>query len=295
MATVAAPALEESIPVMDEWDQPPRRSSGPGIAPVLAIDGFEGPLDWLLDLGRTRRIDLARLSIAALVKAFEDALTAALANAEESAPTLGRWGDWLVMAAELTVLRSRLLVPPDPAAAQEVQAAQEAQAAAERLRQRLLDRAAIVRAADWLDNRARLGRDVFGRGQGSDKRRVRAGRTGDVTALLRACLVALQLPPEAGTLFRVPAAPFWSVADAVARIRTMLPGVGEGGVVLERFLPSVPSDTPDRDRRCRDAVAGTFTGVLELAREGSVAVQQDAAWAPVRVRSSTGAGKVNAT
>ena len=284
---MGAPVPDGGVPFPDEWDQPPRRPSGPGGPPVLAIDGFEGPLDWLLDLARTRRIDLARLSIAALVAAFEDALTAALATTGERTPMLGRWGDWLVMAAELTVLRSRLLVPPDPAAAQ------DALAAAERLRQRLLDRAAIVRAADWLDNRARLGRDVFGRGRTGAHGTARAGRSGDVTALLRACLVALRLPPEAGTLLRVPAPPFWSVADAVARIRTMLPGVGEGGVALERFLPPVPSDMPDRDRRCRGVVASTFTGVLELARDGSVAVQQEAAWEPVCVRLPNGAEKMD--
>ena len=88
-------------------------------APVLAVDGFEGPLDWLLDLARTRRIDLARLSIVALVEAFEEALTAALETLDLRPTLLGRWGDWLVMAADLTLLRSRMLVPADAAAVQD--------------------------------------------------------------------------------------------------------------------------------------------------------------------------------
>ncbi len=144
---------------LESWDQPPRRRLGPAAAPVLAVDGFEGPLDWLLDLARTRRIDLARLSIVALVEAFADALTAALAAPDLRPTLLGRWGDWLVMAADLTLLCSRLLVPADAAAAQ------DAHDEAERLRQRLLGRAEISRVADWLEGRGQLGRDVFGRGQ----------------------------------------------------------------------------------------------------------------------------------
>ncbi len=135
----------------DGTRQPRRR-------PVLAVDGFKGPLDWLLDLARSRRIDLARLSILALVKAFSTALNDALAAPNRPLLLLGRWGDWLVMAADLTLLRSRLLMPADAATAQ------DAQDEAERLQQRLLGRAEIGRAADWLEGRGELGRDVFGRG-----------------------------------------------------------------------------------------------------------------------------------
>ena len=126
---------------------------------MLFVDGFEGPLDWLLELARTRRIDLAGLSIVALIEAFEAALTAALATPDQRPASLGRWCDWLVMAADLTLLRSRLLMPVDAAAAQ------GAQEEAERLRQRLLGRAAIGRAAGWLEAWSQLGRDVFERGR----------------------------------------------------------------------------------------------------------------------------------
>ncbi len=168
----AAETADQGVLALDKWEQPPRRQPGPGAAPVLAVDGFEGPLDWLLDLARTRRIDLARLSIVALVEAFAEALTAALATPDLRSTLLGRWGDWLVMAADLTLLRSRLLVPADAAAAQ------DAQDEAERLRQRLLGRAEIGRAADWLEGRDQLGRDVFGRGQADGAGVVRAGGPG---------------------------------------------------------------------------------------------------------------------
>ena len=276
-------APEQGVLALEEVEQPPRRRPGPNAPPVLAVDGFEGPLDWLLDLAHTRRIDLTRLSIVGLIGAFEEALTAALADSDMQQPTtLGRWGDWLVMAADLTLLRSRLLVPADAGAAQ------DAQDAAEQLRRRLLHRAEIVRAVDWLEARSQLGRDVFTRGQTDEDRMVRAGRVGDITALLRACLAAVRLPPDAGGLFRVPGPPFWSVSDASERIKEMLKLIGEGGASLAHFLPEVPVDAPERALRCRVAVAGTFLAGLELTRDGSIAVQQETAWASVHVRRGQG-------
>ncbi len=278
----AAETADQGVLALDKWEQPPRRQSGPGAAPVLAVAGFEGPLYWLLELARSQRIDLARLSIVALVEAFAEALTAALATPDLRSTLLGRWGDWLVMAADLTLLRSRLLVPIDATAAQ------DAQNEAERLRQRLLGRAAIRRVAGWLEGRDQLGRDVFVRGRADGAGVVRAGRTGDITDLLRACLVAIRLPAEAGALYRVPGPPFWSVADAAERIRAMLPMLGEEGAPLEMFLPAVPVDAPERELRCRVAVAGTFLAGLELTREGSIGVEQDAAWSSIQVRPAQG-------
>ena len=271
----APSASDQGVLALEDWEQPPRRLPGPAAAPVLAVDGFEGPLDWLLDLARTRRIDLARLSIMALVEAFAEALTAALATPDMRPTLLGRWGDWLVMAADLTLLRSRLLVPVDAAAAQ------DAQDEAERLRQRLLGRAEIGRAADWLEGRGQLGRDVFARGQADGAGVVRAGRTGDVTALLRACLVAIRFPAEAGALYRVPGPPFWSVADAAERIRAMLPDVGDEGRAFEAFLPEVATDAPERELRCR--VAGTFLAGLELTRDGTAELTQVVDWRSIWV------------
>ena len=275
-------AYDQGVLPLGEWEQPPRRQAGPNAPPVLTVDGFEGPLDWLLDLARTRQIDLARLSIAALIEAFEEALTAALAIADVQPATLGRWGDWLVMAADLTLLRSKLLVPADAAEAQ------DAHDAAERLRRHLLHRAEITRAAAWLEARSQLGRDVFTRGQADENGTVRAGRAGDITALLRACLVAIQLPPDAGALFRVPGPPFWSVSDAAERIRAMLPMSGEGSAPFVSFLPDVSADAPERDLRCRVAVAGTFLAGLELVRDGSIEVQQETAWASIQVGRGQG-------
>ena len=132
------------------WEDPPRAAS-PDSAPVLAVDGFEGPLDWLLEMAQARKIDLARLSIVALIDAFATALDAALARQTDGRVTeLGRWGGWLVMAATLAFFRSRLLLPGD---SPEAKAAEDE---AEALRRRLISRAQLRAAADWLERRPHL-------------------------------------------------------------------------------------------------------------------------------------------
>ena len=112
------------------WDNP-RPARPASAAPVLAVDGFDGPLDWLLELARAERIDLRKLSILALVEAFAAALARAFAG--PSPLDLSRWGEWLAMAAQLTLLRSRLLLPPEAADAQAAHAESEA------LRRQLLE------------------------------------------------------------------------------------------------------------------------------------------------------------
>jgi segregation and condensation protein A len=118
----------------------------------LAVDGFEGPLDWLLERARARKIDLAHLSILALVEAFADAMELALMRgAAASASGLAGWAGWTVMAAQLTELRSRLLLPA------ETPEAGVAQAEAEALRRQCTRRAEIGAAADWLEGWPQLG------------------------------------------------------------------------------------------------------------------------------------------
>ena len=103
---------------------------------MLAVDGFEGPLDWLLELARAGKVDLARLSILALVEAFADALEAGLHRTPDApAPDLAQWAAWTVMASQLAELRSRLLRPAD------APEARTAQAEAEALRRQWLRRA----------------------------------------------------------------------------------------------------------------------------------------------------------
>ena len=232
----------------------------PGGAPVLTAGGFEGPLDWLLELARAGRIDLRKLSILQLVEAFAAALQAGLATRERA--DLSRWGEWLGMAAQLTLLRSRLLLPPDAAEAR------SAREEAEALRRHMLERAAMRQAATWLDGRVQLGRDVFARGAAEASR---AARVADVADLFRACLVVLRVP-DLAKAYAPARPPLWRVADASVRITRLLSEGVAGEIAL--FLPPVPADAAARELRCRAALASTLVAGLELARSG--ALQLDA-------------------
>jgi segregation and condensation protein A len=268
----------ELVAEISAWEDPPRAAPTEP-APVLAVDGFAGPLDWLLEMAQARKIDLARLSIVALIEAFAIALEAALARQiGDRAVELGRWGVWLVMAASLAFLRSRLLLPSD---SPEAKAAEDE---AEVLRHRLVSRAQVRAAADWLERRPQLGRDVFGRGTG--ERRHDAGRVGDVTELLRACLIALRVPDQADAYRPWPPS-LWQVGDAIARMRQLL-GVLPDGSPMTAFLPTVGGAEPGRTLRCRVALSSTLVASLELARAGMVALDQDAPWTSIRCCTGMG-------
>ena len=275
----AAPALSGRPSEGESWDRPPRRGADPSAAPSLAVDGWDGPLDWLLELARSRRIDLARLPIASLVEAFVRALEEAIARRGPGAVPLGTLGDWVVMAATLTLFRSRLMLPADDAGAR------QARADAEALRRQLVDRAATATAADWLERRDQLGRDVFARGL-PEAGKPRAGRVGDVTGLFRACLAAIELPWDADAANRLPPVRPWTVAQATARIRYLLQAAPEGQE-LGSFLLGVPLDAAGRDQGCRAAVAATFCAMLELARGKEVVLYQREPWGAVVLHAAT--------
>jgi segregation and condensation protein A len=181
------------------------------------------------------------------------------------------------MAASLTELRSRLLLPPD------APAAQAAAAEAEALRRRLLDRARMRAAADWLARQPQLGHTVFARGQPSGSP---AGRAGDITELLRACLAALQVPPgqEADSHPRLPR--LWTASDAIRLMRQRL-GERDGATPLGDFLPPLAGTGPHRPLRHRAALASTLLAGLELARERVVSLAQEAPWAVIEVTRRT--------
>src|SRR6516225_1819035 len=118
---------------------------------ALRLEGFEGPLDLLLDLARAQKVDLAKISILALVEQYLTVIEGARRVRLELA------ADWLVMAAWLAWLKSRLLLP-------EGADAEEGEQAAEVLAARLRDLSAMRSGAAWLSARPQLGQDVFARG-----------------------------------------------------------------------------------------------------------------------------------
>ena len=144
---------------------------------LLRLDGFEGPLDLLLDLARGQKVDLARISILSLVEQYLAVIEGARRVRLELA------ADWLVMAAWLTWLKSRLLLPEGS------EAAEEGEAAAEVLAARLRDLQAMRAGAVWLAARPQLGQDVFARGAPEDLTEIDRSRLAlDLPALLRAYL-----------------------------------------------------------------------------------------------------------
>jgi segregation and condensation protein A len=267
--TETAPTGTDLVP----WDDPSRLSEA-GTAPILSADGFEGPLDWLLEMVRAQKIDLARLSIASLIDSFCTALDVALAASNGDSIQLGRWGDWLVMAANLALLRSRLLLPADPF---EARAAEQQ---AEALRRQLVNRAQVAAAADWLERRNQLGHDIFTRGRPETGL---ADRTGDITELLRACLVVLQVPEEQVVTYRPRPPPLWTVDDAMTRMRELLPGLADGAP-LAVFLPEIDHKGPTWELRCRAAVASTLVAGLEMAKTGDLHLDQETFWMPIHLQ-----------
>jgi segregation and condensation protein A len=273
----------------DAWDDPPR-AAAVASTPVLSVEGFEGPLDWLLERVRVGEIDLARLSILALIEAFIAAMQTAFRHRDGTcAASLARWGDWLVMAATLLQLRSRLLLPAhDPKA-------KAARNQAETLRRQLLSRAHIAAAADWLTGQPQLGRDVFARGgpevadATADVNSADSG--GDLTMLLRACLLTLQLPEPVVAAYRLPSPTLWPISDAIARMRQRLAALPDGSPMTD-YLP--PNDKENRTPlRHRAAVASTLIAGLMLAQDGQLSLDQDETWRPIRLSHNGGKGAVD--
>jgi segregation and condensation protein A len=139
----------------------------------------------------------------------------------------------------------------------------------------------MLAAADWLERRRQLGRDVFPRGA---VKSAPAGREGDLTELLRGCLVALRLPSWV-EFYRPRWPEIWQVSDAIARITQLLNESAEGDD-FARFLPAIAAGVPARDLQCRAAVASTLVAGLELTRGGTVTLDQIEPWASIRLRSA---------
>ena len=207
---------------------------------------------------------------------FGAALRVALAGGR--AP-LSRLGDWLAMAAHLTWLRSRLLLPEDG------REGEEARREAGALRRRLADREHARRLADWLERRPRLGCDVFARGGAVEEPGAggQAVPRADIVALLRACLAVLEKGSGSG-VYRPAPLPLWRVPDVRARLRRLRPTAPLEGAPLERFLPEAMDDGPKAALRHRAALASTLLAGLELEREGATALAQGEPFAAIRLR-----------
>ncbi len=235
---------------------------------VLDLDGYEGPIDLLLSLAREQKVDLAKISILALADQYLGFIAAQRQLKIEIA------ADYLVMAAWLAYLKSRLLLP-QPHEEDEPEAEEVAAALGHRLQ--LLE--AMQIAGRTLMARSRLGQDFFLRGapEGLATVPVPVWRL-ELYELLRGYGDSRRRTTNA--VLSVEPSAFYSMDDALQRFARFLGRVPDWRALV-RFLP----EEVRGDLMRRSALAATFAAVLELAREGRIELRQDRAFGPIWLRS----------
>jgi segregation and condensation protein A len=234
---------------------------------LIAVDGYEGPLDLLLDLARRQKVDLARISILALAEQYLEFVEAARKVRLELA------ADYLVMAAWLAYLKSRLLLPEQPKG-DEPSAADLATALALRLKR--LE--AMREAARWLGSRPQLGRDVFARGAPEAVDIQRDIVWGDnIYDLLKAYARQRQSRvPSPAVQFR---REVWSLAQARESLERLV-GFAAQWTSLDEYLLTY-AVTPELRPTVR---ASSLSAMLEMVREGQIEIRQEGAFQPLFLR-----------
>ena len=234
---------------------------------VVDVEGFEGPLDLLLMLARQQKVDLAKISILALANQYLIFIEAARKLRLELA------ADYLVMAAWLAYLKSRLLLPD--ANAPEGQSAED-MANALALRLRRLE--AIREAAERLFGRAQLDRDIFARG---DPEPIAHIKRPEWSATLYDLLSAYATQRQRHALSRLRYAQrtVWSLAEAREALERLV-GASEDWSRIDQFLIAYVVEPS----MAATVFASSFAATLEMVREGRVEVHQQAAFTPIYMR-----------
>lgn len=252
-----------------EADAPAAREEPGHAALLLALDGFEGPIDLLLTLAREQKLDLTRIPILQLA----DQYLAFIAEARQIRLELA--ADYLVMAAWLAYLKSRILLPEPES---EEPSGEELAAALGFQLQRL---EAIRTVSRQLMALPRLGREVFPRGAPEGLAVTRTARwQASLYDLLKAYgdhrrrqqTSSLQIAPNS----------LYSLEDALERLNRLLGPLPEDWNALSRFLP--PEAARLTTLRGRSALAAYFVATLELAKAGQIDVRQDRPFGPLYLR-----------
>ncbi|MEK9725407.1 MAG: ScpA family protein [Rhodospirillaceae bacterium] len=244
-------------------------SAESGVSLVLDLDGFEGPIDVLLTLAREHKLDITKISMVALA----DQYLAFVAEARRRDLELA--ADYLVMAAWLAYMKSRLLLPDlsdgDQPTGDEMAAALAFQ----------LKRLEVMQdAGAKLKARNRLGVDFFGRGLPEVFRRT-FNATYQVTLLelLRAYGDQQRRGQDGGPL-HIEAFEIYTVEDALQRLRRLLGPIPDWQNLMTFLPPGLKGGL-----LYRSAVASTFAASLEMAKEGRVRLQQAEVFAPIFIKS----------
>ncbi len=239
-----------------------------GVELVVDLEGYEGPIDMLLTLAREQKVDITKISILRLADQYLDYIAAARKLRLEIA------ADYLVMAAWLAYLKSRLLLP-QPAEAEEPSGEEMAAA----LAHQLLRLEAMQKAGQQLFARDLLGRDVFARGAPEGLPRVLIPVYEATLYDLLKAYGAERSRKETGIL-HIEAPELYSMDDALERLSRVL-GRMPDWRTLASFLPR--GLAPGLVQR--SAVAATFVATLELVRAGKLQLRQDNLFGPIFVRS----------
>lgn len=259
---------DSMVPANDapEWDAVASRRAAEAL--IVDVDGFEGPLDLLLSLARTQKVDLRRVSILALVEQYLVFIEEARALRLELA------ADYLVMAAWLAFLKSRLLLPPDP-----TEEGPSAEDMAAHLAFQLERLAAMRDCAAKLMARDRLGRDRFARGAPE-------AMTTAKSVTYTAGLIDL-LQAYARVRTRDDFRPYvmdrdsvFTMEEALDRLRPLVGYAGEWTDLMS-YLPDGWQMDPVRRR---SATAANFAATLELVKAGRVEIRQAETFAPIQLK-----------
>jgi len=252
------------------WEAPDAELA-PAASEVLIVDvaGFAGPLDLLLALARTHKVDIAKISILALV----DQYLGYIAEAQRLKIEIA--ADYLVMAAWLAFLKSRLILPKTEETGDEPSAEEMAL----KLQFRLMRLEAMRRAIGELMTRKRLGRDVFQRGMPEQAKTVAEVRwTAEIYDLLKAYSELRRRTIKVTHV--VKARRVWSIKQARSRLESLVGQAIGDWVELETCLKTYLGEAEED----KTVLASSFGATLEMAREGMIQLRQDAPFSPIYMR-----------
>jgi segregation and condensation protein A len=254
---------------MSDWENGELRPElAAGETLVVDVEGFEGPLDLLLALARTQKVDLAKISVLALAQQYLDFIAEARRLRLEIA------ADYLVMAAWLAFLKSKLLLPAEKGEEGEPTGAELAALLAFRLK-RLH---AMREVSAQLMTRKRLGRDVFARGLLEPTRITRKSTyDANVYDLLKA--YSQQRQRTAIRTWHIRPRTVWSLKEARTELERLL-GITCDWAPLDQLLAEFLVEPELR----KTALASSFTATLEMTREGALEIRQAKSFAPLMIR-----------